>query len=472
MNKTKIVCTLGPATSKKETLKCMMQKGMNVVRFNLSHLDREECRETIKVIHELEKELNTTIGILFDTKGPEIRLGDFVEPEIYLKKNSNVRIMMNEILGNDRYFSVNYPGLIDDVEVGDTILLNDGMVNLTVTGKELDAINCVVNNDGMIMKNKGVNVPNVKLNLPFLNDRDVDDIKFASEMNGDFLAASFVSCADDVLDISDLLISLNNDHMKIISKIENKNGLNEIENIISVSDGIMVARGDLGVEIPLEEVPVAQKKIINLCHNQGKISIVATEMLSSMERNSRPTRAEVSDVANAVLDGTAAVMLSGETAVGDYPVQVVDTMRKIVEATEAKSNYNDYLSQEIKEENKNITDGIAFSVVSNANLLNTKLIIASTMSGYTARKISRLRPVCPILATSPNDKTVRSLTLNWGVYPVLTKEVHSLDEMIQTGISLAKEKFPLKRRDVVIVSAGFPLNTEKKTNFLKVEEID
>ncbi len=471
MKKTKIICTIGPASHTKDTLRQMIIEGMDVIRLNLSHASYLFCENVIKNVRELNEELNNNITIMLDLRGPGVRIGKIKNGSAKLEANTIIRIMNEDITGDKTAFSLNYKGLIDDIKLGHKILLDDGFIELTVLSKDNRDILCRVENEGIIESNKGVNIPDIQLKIPFLSDKDKDDIIFASKMDVDFIALSFVSSVLDVLEVSDLLIGLKNDHIGIITKIETANSIADIDEIIKVSDGIMIARGDLGVEIPLEKLPNIQKDIIEKCYLADKVSIVATEMLASMQVNKRPTRAEVSDVANAVLDGADAVMLSGETTIGNYPVETVNIMRRIIESTEGDINHNALLEKAMETEKQDITSAIAYSVVDSANRLKVKNIVASTSSGYTARKISRFRPSCPIIATSFNYETVRSLTLNWGVYPVLVKEAKSTDEIVDEAKKISINLSKLETGDKIIITGEFPVSRAKHTNFMKIEEI-
>jgi len=471
MKKTKIICTIGPASYTKDVMRKMIEEGMDIVRLNLSHADHSFCKEVIKNVRELNEELSKNVTIMMDLKGPALRIGKIKNYTARLEANTIIRIMNDDVVGDKAAFSINYKGLINDVKQGQKILLDDGLIELTVLAKDNTDILCRVENEGVIENNKGVNIPGLKLKIPFLSDKDKEDIIFASKMDVDFLALSFVNSAFDVLEISDLLIELKNDHIGIIAKIETENSINDIDEIIKVSDAIMIARGDLGVEVPLEKLPNIQKEIIEKCYLADKVSIVATEMLASMQLNKRPTRAEVSDVANAVLDGADAVMLSGETTVGNYPVETVNVMRRIIESAEQDINYFDLLDKAMKNEKQDITSAIAYSVVDSANRLKVKNIVASTKTGYTARKISRFKPSCPIIATSPNYSTVRSLTLNWGVYPALVKEAINTDDIVEEAKKISIKLTKLETGDKIIITGEFPVSRAKHTNFMKIEEM-
>lgn len=470
MKKTKIIATIGPNSSSKETLKELILNGLDVVRINLSHATYDFCMDVFKTIDELNKELNTNVATLLDTKGPDIRTHRFIGGHAFLAKNDKIRIYMDEIMGDSTKFSVNYPNLIHDVFLGTILKVNDGLITLKVISKGTNYLLCEVIDEGIISDYKSVNAPGTSFQRQFLSEKDKEDIAFATECHVDFLALSFVSTKEDIQEVNDLLIGLGNDHTSIIAKIESETGVNDVEEIIKVSDGIMIARGDLGVELPMEQVPSIQKKLVNLCHKEGKISIVATEMLSSMENFSRPTRAEVSDVANAVIDGVDAVMLSGETTVGKYPVESLTMMRKIIETTEKNIDYFALLNK-ISEKNEDITSIIAYNVAESANKLHCEAIIAPTVSGYTARCVSHFRPSCPIIAVSPDKNTVKSLMLSYGVIPILTKELNSLDKILEDSTKAARTILHLECGDKVIITGGYPFQNTKHTNFMKIDEL-
>jgi pyruvate kinase len=470
MKKTKIIATAGPATDAKSMIKEMILNGVNVIRINMSHATHEYAKNITKIVRSLNKELDTNVGILVDTKGPEIRIGSIVG-DLIVEKDDTVVFTNRNCFGEDNNIHISYKDLYKDVSIGDRILVEDGLLEFKVIEKDDMDIICNTINGGKISSNKAVNAPDSNLNMDFLSIVDKEDIAFASAIKADFIALSFVRSSNDVLDVNDILIGLQDEYMQIIAKIENKNAIEDIGNIIKVSDGIMIARGDLGVEIPLEEVPSIQKRIVKESFLKGKICIVATEMLSSMEDSSRPTRAEVSDVANAVIDGVDAVMLSGETAMGSYPIETISTMRKIIESTEATLDYDDLLRKCINNYPDDIASVISHSVVDAANMLNTKAIVATTMSGYTAKKISSYRPCCPIIATTPRKETATSLSLNWGVIPIVVNKFKSTDEIIENAIEVAKDKLNLIKEDKIIITGGFPIKNIKYTNFLKIEEI-
>lgn len=471
MNKTKIIATIGPASSDKAILRELINTGLDVVRINLKHASYEFCKDIIKKINELNFELNKTVAVMLDTRGPEVRIGKFLGGEAYLKKDSKIRVYMDELLGDSTKFSVNYKGLINDVKYDTILKLDDGLIELKVLDKGEDYLLCQVLNDGVIKDNKGMNVLGIHLNIPFLSEKDKEDIKFACENNVDFLALSFVESSENILEVNDLLIHYGNDHIGIIAKVENERALDEVDDIIRLSEGVMVARGDLGVELPLEKVPGVQKMIINKCHLEGKISIVATELLSSMENVVRPTRAEVSDVANAVLDGADAVMLSGETTTGKYPIETLQTMEKIIKAAEVDIDYLGLLEKAIKTEDGDVTGILSYNVAETATRLNCKAIIAPTVSGYTARKISRFKPKCPIIASTPNIDTAKSLMLHFGVCPVIIEELKTFDRIINHARKITTDLIEINSGDKIIITGGYPFKEVKHTNFMKIEEL-
>lgn len=467
MKKTKVVCTIGPACYNEEIIREMIYEGMNVARINMSHASYENAIDIVKKVRAINAEIGTNVAILIDSKGPEIRVQSLKNGEICLEKNKEVFITIKEIEGNEQIFAVNYIGFINDVDVNDIILLDDGLISLKVLKKDENTLCATIINGGTLKENKSVNVPGKKLRIPFLSEKDKIDIKFAHEIDADFLALSYVSDMEDVLRVKDMLNNWNNNHLQIIPKIENSNATNDVENIIRVSDGVMIARGDLGVELPFELLPGIQKDIIRLCHKNEKVSIVATQMLDSMINNNRPTRAEVTDVYNAVINGTDAIMLSGETATGEYPVEVVKTMSTIAVQAESEIDYLNIKATRV-EENDNVTDAIAESVVSSAKKLRASAIIASTNSGYTAQKVSNLRPPCPIIATTPNEKTSRSLALHFGVKAITVPLFETTDEIIANAKDIAKKILKLDQNDIIVITGGFPLYNVKHTNFMKI----
>ena len=467
MKKTKIICSIGPASTSYDVMCEMVLSGMNVARINFSHATLEERKAVEEVVAKVNKDLGTNVAIIYDTKGPDFRTGVMAEGGIKLEEGNIIRIVKKDVLGTEESFTVNYKNVLKDINIGDKVLLEDGLMKLVVIDKEDDDLVCRILAGGLLKSKKGINVPGVDLHIEFLSSEDVSDIVYACEKKGDFLALSFVNSKENILAVREILKEHNSD-MKIISKIESGIALQNLDEIIEYSDGIMVARGDLGVEIPCEEIPIVQKEIIKKCREQGKTCIVATEMLASMYTSARPTRAEVTDIANAVLDGCDAVMLSGETTVGKYPIDAVRYMARICENTEEHIDYD----MDRREAHCDITGAIAHSAVEVSNSLKAKLIIAATMSGYTARKISNLKPRCLVLATCPNDRVAKSLALDWGVYTRITKVYESTDEVVEDAILKAKEFANLQSKDIIIITGGLPNNTEnKQTNLMKIEEI-
>jgi len=469
MKKTKIICSIGPSSCNPDVMEQMVNVGMNVARFNFSHMTDEERETNLASVHEVTKRTGKHIGVLYDTKGPEFRNGIFENGSIELVEGNTIRIVREDVVGNEKRFTVNHPEAIDSINVGNYILIEDGLFKLEVISKEEDGITCQVISGGILGDKKTMNVPGVKLDFPFIGEEDRKDLIIAANNEADFVALSFVNTKENVLEARSILENEGRTDIQIISKIESQSGIDNLDEILEVSDGIMVARGDLGVEVDMELLPIYQKSMIQKCRALGKICIVATEMLESMKKSARPTRAEISDVANAVLDGTDAVMLSGETTVGKHPIEVVEFMSKICESTERFYDYNYSFEAERKID---ITETIAKSVVDSAELLDVKVIVAATMSGYSAKKISNLKPDSFILATSPEAKVARSLSLNWGVYTALTPIYNSTDEVIADGIKQAKLFTDLKEGDYVVITGGFPNTSKTKTtNLLKIEQI-
>lgn len=472
MRKTKIVCTIGPASESVEKLTQLIEAGMNVARLNFSHGDHEEHGARIRNIREAAKQTGKTVAILLDTKGPEIRTNNMVDGAIELVAGNHVIVSMTEVEGTVDKFSITYPGLIDDVNEGSKILLDDGLIGLEVTkiDRNAEEIHTKILNTGTLKNKKGVNVPGVSVNLPGITEKDANDIIFGIEQGIDFIAASFVRRASDVLEIRRLLEEHNATHIHIIPKIENQEGVDKIDEILEISDGLMVARGDLGVEIPAEEVPLVQKSLIKKCNAQGKPVITATQMLDSMQRNPRPTRAEASDVANAIFDGTDAIMLSGETAAGVYPVEAVQTMHNIASRAESALDHKEILSNRSKDNEHNITDAIGQSVAHTALNLDANAIIAPTESGHTARMISKYRPKAPIVAVTSDDGVSRRLSLAWGVYPQIGKQVTTTDEMLDTAVEESLNSGIVSRGDLVVITAG-AVNIKGTTNLMKIHVV-
>lgn len=471
MGKTKIIATVGPSTNSKQKLKELILKGCDAIRINMRQCDYTFCDLVFQMVDELNKELNTCVSIILDTNGPDLRIGLINEDKTFLKQDTVIRIYKEDVLGDETRFSVNYEDFVNDVKIGNTISINDGAVELVTEEKCESYLKCRVVKEGFISSKSDVHVVGIKLNIPFLSEKDKEDILYAHRKNSDFLAVSFVSSSEDILEINDMLIELGNDHMEIIAKIEKESAVDEIDEIIKVSDGIMIARSDLGVEVPMERIPGIQKSIVSKCHMAGKISIVAAELISTMEENMRPTKAEVSDIANAVLDGADAVMLSGETTIGKYPVETLEIVERVISSAEEDIDYLGLLDKAARTEKQDITGEISYSVAMLSCRLKCSAIVCPTISGYTARKMSRFRPNCPILAISNDPNTVKSLSLNFGILPVLVDEFKNLDSMLNKSIKLAIEKFNLEPKDKLIITGGYPFREVKHTNFIKIEEI-
>ena len=469
MKKTKIVCSIGPASNEADVMEQMVLKGMNVARVNFTHATIEERDKAIASVREVRKRTGKSVAILWDTKGPEFRSGMLENDSIELINENTIRMVKEEVLGNNERFSVNHPEAIDSLSVGDSILLENAKMRLEVISKEDDGVTCKVVAGGTLGNRKSMSVPGVKLNIPYVSEADRKDIEYACANGGEYLALSFVSCKEDVLEIKEILKQHNREDLQIICKIESDLGIKNLESILEVSDGVMVARGDLGTEIPSEMLPIVQKQMIATCRRLGKIAIVATEMLETMMENNRPKRAETSDIANAVFDGTDAVMLSGETTVGKHPIETVAAMAKICETAE---KYAEFHYSEEEERVVDVQSAIADAVVDTTKRLNAKLICAATISGSTARVISNLKPKATVLALVPDEKTGRRLALNWGVYPTLLPVCNSTDEVLTKSIASAKEYTDLVKGDIVITTGGFPNNAvSRTTNLMKIEII-
>jgi len=470
MRKTKIVCTIGPASESEEMLEKLMKAGMNVARLNFSHGDHAEHKARIDSIRKVSKKLGKTVAILLDTKGPEIRTHSMENGGIELEKGTEVIVSMTEVEGTPEKFSVTYDNLINDVDEGSYILLDDGLIELQV--KRIDKDNgevvCDVLNTGELKNKKGVNLPGVKVSLPGITDKDAEDIEFGISEGVDFIAASFVRRPSDVLDIRKILEAHKNASISIIPKIENQEGIDNIKEILEVSDGLMVARGDMGVEIPPESVPMVQKDLIRQCNKLGKPVITATQMLDSMQRNPRATRAEASDVANAIYDGTDAVMLSGETAAGLYPEEAVKTMRNIAVSAEGAQDYKKLLSDRTKLVETSLVNAIGVSVAHTALNLSVKAIVAATESGSTARTISKYRPQSDIIAVTPNPETARQCALVWGIHPVIKEGRKTTDALLNNAVATAVETEKVQNGDLIIITAGVPTGEKGTTNMMKL----
>ena len=455
MSKTKIICTIGPASESKEMMTKLVKAGMNVMRLNFSHGSHEEHLNRIKLITEINKELGSSVAILLDTKGPEIRTGDFKGGYAEFKRGQIVTICQEDIEGTSDRFTISYKDLYHDIKPGSFILVNDGQVELLVDHVDGTDIVCVCANDGVVKNKRGINVPGIKLGFNYLSKRDIDDLKFGCLQPFNYVAASFVRRAQDIFDIKKLLIENDRPDIQVIAKIENKEGVENIDEILNIADGIMIARGDLGVEVPAEDVPLIQKKLIKKCRAAGKVVITATQMLDSMQENPRPTRAEVSDVANAIYDGTDAIMLSGESAAGQYPQESVMTMTKIALKTEETLDYASLLRKAIRTAPEDPSEAICMSVAEIASKFKVSAIVVYTESGSTAKRVSRYRPESMIIAATPYEPVTRSLALNWGVKGVVCKRMNDRASQLEYAQILAKEN-GVEPGEQILITAGTP----------------
>ncbi|MBE6823498.1 pyruvate kinase [Caproiciproducens sp. LBM24188] len=469
MRKTKIICTLGPATDDTEVLKQLMLAGMDVARLNFSHSTSAEQKVRSDAVKKLREELDLPVALLLDTKGPEIRVRDFKQPKIELKAGSKFMLTTRDVVGDETTASITFQNLPREVSTGAKILIDDGLIELKVDFCTDTDIHCTVVNGGVISAHKGINVPGIKLSLPFISEKDKQDIAFAVEEDFDFIAASFTRCAQDIIDLRTELERLNCHKIRIIAKIENSDGVENIDEIIRVSDGIMVARGDLGVEIPMEEIPVIQKQLIKKAYNAGKQVITATQMLDSMIKNPRPTRAEATDVANAIYDGTSAIMLSGETAAGLYPVLALKTMSRIAERTEQDIDYKARFAKRDVQDQPNVTSAISHATCTTAHDLGAVAIITVSKSGRTARMISKYRPECPIISGTTDPTVRRQMNLSWGVIPIMVDEKNNTDELFDHIVNVARSHNLVQNGDLVVITAGVPLGVSGTTNLLKVQ---
>ena len=469
MKKTKIICSIGPASNQVEVMEKMVLAGMNVARINFTHATTEERLQVLSSVNIVREKTGMNVAVLWDTKGPEFRCGNFENDKITLVEGKTIRLVKDCVLGNNERFSVNHSEALNSLNIGNAVLLENAKMKLEVISKEDDGVTCKIISGGVLGNRKSMSVPGIKLNIPYVSDADREDIKFACEHGGEYLAISFVSCKEDVLEIKEILKEYNREDMLVICKIESELGIQNLESILKVSDGIMVARGDLGTEIESERLPIVQKNMIKICRKMSKICIVATEMLETMMENNRPKRAETSDIANAVLDGTDAVMLSGETTVGKHPIETVAAMAKICEVTEQYADF-DYISDITKV--KTVNAAICESVVDSSNRLDAKLICTATISGSTAKMISNFKPKAPILALCPDEAACRRLALNWGVYTKTIPMYGTTDEVLTASVETAKEFIKLDTGDIVVLTGGFPTTGKAKTtNLMKIEEI-
>lgn len=471
MKKTKIVCTIGPSSDSYEVLKALVNEGMNVARLNFSHGTHPEHKKRIDTIKKLRDDLDEPIAIMLDTKGPEIRIKTFKDGMIRIEQGQDFTLTSEDVEGDETKVSVTYKDIAKDLKADDRVLIDDGLVEFTVISVDENNVYMKAVNSGELSDRKGVNLPSVKVNLPTLTEKDIGDLIFGIENDVDFIAASFIRSAKDVLEIRKILESNGGEDIKIISKIENLEGVQNIDEIIDASDGIMVARGDMGVELDEEDIPLMQKDIIRKCNLKGKFVITATQMLDSMIRNPRPTRAEVTDVANAILDGSSAIMLSGETAAGTYPVKACEMMRKIAVKIEDSLDYKIIVDSTNDEHEINITNSIAKATREAALDLDAKVIIAATTSGLTARNISKFKPKSPIIAATTNEKVRRQLAIEWGVYPIRATLASSIDDLFYESINILKNIKFVKEGELVILTAGMPLGKAGSTNIMMVKTV-
>ena len=470
MRRTKIICTIGPASDSEEMLEKLILAGMNVARFNFSHGTHEEAREKFDRLKRVCAKLKSPVAFLQDTKGPEIRLRDFEGGKVQLVRGQKFTLTTDDILGDAGRASITYQDLPKDVSVGGAILIDDGLIELHVDNVSGTEIECTVVNGGPVSNHKGVNVPGAELSMPFISDTDRSDLEFGAELGYDYIAASFTRTADDVLAIREIL-DAKGSKAKIIAKIENMQGVNNLEAILDAADGIMVARGDLGVEVPLEEVPVLQKKMIRMAAQKGKICVTATQMLDSMMKNPRPTRAESTDVANAIYDGTTAIMLSGETASGAYPEEAVRTMSRIAERTEEDLVNEGLLDSVVQEDLSDVTSAISAATCGVAEDVGAKKIITVTMSGFTARRLSAQRPACGIVACTPNVDVGRQMNLLFGVHPVIIPQVGTEEGLFEEAIKASMLYDDVVPDDKIVLTAGVPLGVAGSTNMIRVFEV-
>ncbi|MEG0692326.1 MAG: pyruvate kinase, partial [Oscillospiraceae bacterium] len=468
MRKTKIICTLGPASADENIVRELMLSGMNVARFNFSHSTHEEHKARFDQVDKLRKELNLPVAALLDTKGPEIRVGLIENDKMTVEKSDIITFTTKEVLGTKKSISISYKQLPYDINDGDRILIDDGLIETVVLSHTETEIVCEVQNSGVISNRKGINVPGVRLSMPYLSEQDKKDIIFGAEVGFDFIAASFTRTGEDIESVKAILNHTKNPNIRIIAKIENAEGVKNIDEILRVADGVMVARGDMGVEIPFVEIPVLQKMLIKKAYNAGKQVITATQMLDSMMKNPRPTRAETTDVANAIYDGTSAIMLSGETAAGLYPVEALKTMADIAERAERDIDYEKRFRNRDMFEFPNVTNAISHATVTTAMDLNAAAIITVTKTGQTARMISKFRPNSPIIGCTTSEMVCRQMNLSWGVTPIVCEEKYTNDELFDHAVAVAEKNELIHSGDLVVITAGVPLGISGTTNIMKV----
>lgn len=469
MNKAKVIMTINKGNASKEELLEFINNGVNTFRLDLSVQTYSFCENVVKTIKGINKEIPTKVAIMLDTKGPRVSTGKFLGGKAEFKKNDKIRIYKDNILGDRTKFSVDYKNLLDDVNYGSIIRLSSGLVELQVIDKEDDSLICKVIGGGEVENNSFINIPDCKLNIDFMNKKNKEDIEFASKISADFLALSYITGVDDVLDVNDMLIECGNDHTAIISKIENERALEELDEILKVSEGLMVARTDLGAEIPIERLPGIQKRIINKCHLAGKVSIVSMDMFNNTI--DAPTRAEVSDIANSVLDGVDAVLLDVDPVYNDNTINMLQSINKIIETAEKDINYIDFYDRSTRSEEQDITGNVISSVSYMSNKLKPVAIVVPTNTGIIAKKLSRFRPNCPILALTYDEDVAKTLTLHFGIYPILVKKSDSIDTVIKNSKELVKKYIPTNHLDKIIITGGYPIDNAMYTNLIEIEEI-
>ena len=471
MRKTKIICTMGPAVDNEEMLRALMLTGMDAARFNFSHGTHESHLATLNKVRRIRDELGAAVATILDTKGPEIRIKTFENGPVTLREGDKFTLTTRDVPGDAGIVSVTYADLHKELESGCRVLIDDGLIELTVDEIQGQDIACTVRSGGTLSNNKSINIPGVSIHLPSLTEKDRDDLRFAAEQDFDFVAASFVRKASDVEDIRACLRECGGEHIRIISKIENREGVDNLEEIIAASDGLMVARGDLGVEIPAYEVPILQKRMIKETSMAGKPVITATQMLDSMIRNPRPTRAEVSDVANAVFDGTSCVMLSGETASGKHPVEAVQTMVDTINAAEQATDYWGRFRRFEFKPGRSINDAVTHTCCQTAMDLEADAILTPTQTGHTARMIARFRPACPIVALTTTERARRQLAISWGVQPLLAGYVDSTDRLFSMCVQSALKEGAVQSGQMVVITAGVPIGRAGSTNLIKAQVV-
>ena len=471
MKKTKTIITVGPSSQDIDILRELIKSGADVIRINLSHADKAFCDDIIKKVRKLEEELGKPIGIMLDTDGPSVRLDRFKEDVVIGEKDKQIKLYRYPVICNNTQFSVNYENIMEELNIGDILLIGDGFVEFEVIDLTNDYALLNTTIGGEIRSNQTVHIKDKSFKMPFLSEKDEKGILYGIKKNVDFIALSYVRDEQDVLEVADMLIENEDNHINIIAKIENESAMEYLDDILKVSDGVMVARGDLGIELSMEKLPFYQKTILKKAKEYEKTAIVATDFLHSMEENSRPARSEISDIYNAVMDKCDAIMLSGETTIGNYPIEVVETLTKVIESAEEDFDYQDNLLETFRNTKNDITSNIAYSVVDSSIRLKANSIITNTNSGYTALKISYFRPSCPILALSPNIDTTRILTINYGIIPVLTDECKSTDTIVNMCTKKAIKMFNYIGGEIVIITGGFPISN-KNTNFMKIEVIE